>query len=249
MAQRGGCLHALSPPALSAPSPPPKASPGQFDRALPARPLRRRAPRPHQQRRTRPQHIREALRVLARPQSKRSSTAGAIRPPLSRRSTPQPHTFLFLGRGIHYAIAREGALKAEGSLLRPRRGLPHRRAEARPQRARQRPLCHLVVLATVDQLARAASVLALREDSAAPARHEDPRRARHRRRQRAAMRKFASLVRDCVPVDPCRRVPAADFAEVVPLQLFAYFMALARGVDVDRPRNFSKAVVEQGAAN
>jgi glucosamine 6-phosphate synthetase-like amidotransferase/phosphosugar isomerase protein len=28
------------------------------------------------------------------------------------------------------------------------------------------------------------------------------------------------------------------------LQLFAYFMALARGVDVDKPRNLNKAVIE-----
>ena len=32
--------------------------------------------------------------------------------------------------------------------------------------------------------------------------------------------------------------------EVIPLQLFAYFMALEHGVDVDRPRNLSKAVIE-----
>ena len=32
--------------------------------------------------------------------------------------------------------------------------------------------------------------------------------------------------------------------EVVPLQLFAYYMALEHGVDVDKPRNLSKAVVE-----
>ena len=30
--------------------------------------------------------------------------------------------------------------------------------------------------------------------------------------------------------------------EVVPLQLFAYFMSLQRGLDVDRPRNLVKAV-------
>jgi len=34
---------------------------------------------------------------------------------------------------------------------------------------------------------------------------------------------------------------------VVPLQLFSYFMALAHGVNVDRPRNLSKAVVESAA--
>jgi glucosamine 6-phosphate synthetase-like amidotransferase/phosphosugar isomerase protein len=35
--------------------------------------------------------------------------------------------------------------------------------------------------------------------------------------------------------------------EVVPLQLFSYFMALEHGVDVDRPRNLSKAVVEKAS--
>jgi glucosamine--fructose-6-phosphate aminotransferase (isomerizing) len=33
--------------------------------------------------------------------------------------------------------------------------------------------------------------------------------------------------------------------EVVPLQLFAYYLAVEHGVDVDRPRNLSKAVVEK----
>ena len=30
--------------------------------------------------------------------------------------------------------------------------------------------------------------------------------------------------------------------EVIPLQLFAYFMSLQKGLDVDRPRNLVKAV-------
>lgn len=31
--------------------------------------------------------------------------------------------------------------------------------------------------------------------------------------------------------------------EVIPLQLLAYFIAVRNGVDVDRPRNLSKAVL------
>ena len=55
------------------------------------------------------------------------------------------------------------------------------------------------------------------------------------------------LVTDCV------RVPEASeyllpILEVVPLQLFAYFMALAHGVDVDRPRNLKNAVVDEAPA-
>jgi glucosamine--fructose-6-phosphate aminotransferase (isomerizing) len=50
--------------------------------------------------------------------------------------------------------------------------------------------------------------------------------------------------------DDCIFIPQASeyllpILEVVPLQLFAYFMALEHGVDVDRPRNLSKAVVEK----
>jgi glucosamine--fructose-6-phosphate aminotransferase (isomerizing) len=54
----------------------------------------------------------------------------------------------------------------------------------------------------------------------------------------------AELVTDCVEVQPATEY-LLPIAEVVPLQLFAYFMALERGVDVDRPRNLSKAVVEE----
>ena len=54
----------------------------------------------------------------------------------------------------------------------------------------------------------------------------------------------AELVSDCVQVQPATEY-LLPIAEVVPLQLFAYFMALERGVDVDRPRNLSKAVVEK----
>jgi glutamine---fructose-6-phosphate transaminase (isomerizing) len=31
---------------------------------------------------------------------------------------------------------------------------------------------------------------------------------------------------------------------VIPLELFSYFMAMERGVDVDRRRNLSKSVIE-----
>jgi glucosamine--fructose-6-phosphate aminotransferase (isomerizing) len=57
----------------------------------------------------------------------------------------------------------------------------------------------------------------------------------------------ASLVGDCVFVQPAPEY-LLPIPEVIPLQLFAYFMALERGVDVDRPRNLSKAVVEQAAS-
>jgi glucosamine--fructose-6-phosphate aminotransferase (isomerizing) len=54
---------------------------------------------------------------------------------------------------------------------------------------------------------------------------------------------IAALASDCVRVPPASEY-LLPIIEVVPLQLFSYFMALEHGVDVDRPRNLSKAVVE-----
>jgi glucosamine--fructose-6-phosphate aminotransferase (isomerizing) len=50
--------------------------------------------------------------------------------------------------------------------------------------------------------------------------------------------------------DFCLSVPVSNdllstILEVVPLQLLAYTLAISRGIDVDRPRNLVKAVVEE----
>jgi glucosamine--fructose-6-phosphate aminotransferase (isomerizing) len=56
-------------------------------------------------------------------------------------------------------------------------------------------------------------------------------------------KKVESLATDTVFVDAANEY-LLPIAEVIPLQMFAYFMALEHGVDVDSPRNLSKAVVE-----
>jgi glutamine---fructose-6-phosphate transaminase (isomerizing) len=56
-------------------------------------------------------------------------------------------------------------------------------------------------------------------------------------------RDVPALVSDSVEVQPESEY-LLPIAEIVPLQLFAYFMAVERGIDVDRPRNLSKAVLE-----
>jgi glucosamine--fructose-6-phosphate aminotransferase (isomerizing) len=55
---------------------------------------------------------------------------------------------------------------------------------------------------------------------------------------------IGGLVSDVVRVEAASEY-LLPILEVVPLQLFAYYMALEHGVDVDRPRNLSKAVVEK----
>ncbi len=150
-------------------------------------------------------------------------------------------TFLYLGRGIHYAIAREGALKLKEASYVAAEGYPAGELKHGPN-ALVSESVPVVVLATVDRklaasIRRYEKTLQLLADM---------------KEQGAKVIALANKSDSGVPalVTDCVRVPETSeyllpILEVVPLQLFAYFMALERGVDVDRPRNLSKAVVEK----
>ena len=151
------------------------------------------------------------------------------------------NTFLFLGRGIHYAIAREGAVKLKEASYVHAEGYPVGELKHGPN-ALVSDTVPLVVIATVDRtlpdsVMRYEKTLQLLADMKAQgarviaiANHGDSQ--------------VADLVSDCVEVQPASEY-LLPIAEVVPLQLFAYYMAIEHGVDVDRPRNLSKAVVEK----
>jgi glucosamine--fructose-6-phosphate aminotransferase (isomerizing) len=150
-------------------------------------------------------------------------------------------TFLFLGRGIHYAIAREGALKLKEASYVHAEGYPVGELKHGPN-ALVSDSTPLVVIATVDRtlpdsIMRYERTLQLLADMKAQG-----------ARVIAIANQGDSQVRDLV-TDSIEVHPASEYllpiAEVVPLQMFAYFMALEHGVDVDRPRNLSKAVVEK----
>ena len=151
------------------------------------------------------------------------------------------NTFLFLGRGIHYAIAREGALKLKEASYVHAEGYPAGELKHGPN-ALVSDRVPLVVLATVDR-ALEASVVRY-EKTLQLLREMKTQGAKVIALANAGDRDVAELVTDCVPVQPASEY-LLPIAEVVPLQLFAYFMAIERGVDVDRPRNLSKAVVER----
>jgi glutamine---fructose-6-phosphate transaminase (isomerizing) len=153
------------------------------------------------------------------------------------------NTFLYLGRGIHYAIAREGALKLKEASYVHAEGYPTGELKHGPN-ALVSETVPLVVLATVDRtldssVLRYEKTLQLLRDMQAQG-------ARVIAIANSGDDQVASLVSDCVFVEPASEY-LLPIAEVVPLQLFSYFMALAHGVDVDRPRNLSKAVVETQA--
>jgi glucosamine--fructose-6-phosphate aminotransferase (isomerizing) len=148
--------------------------------------------------------------------------------------------FLFLGRGIHYAIAREGALKMKEASYVPAEGYPAGELKHGPNALVSDQL-PLVVMATVDR-ALEGSVLRY-ETTLHLLRDMKAQGARVIAIANAGDKKVARLVSDCIEVHPATEY-LLPISEVVPLQLFAYFMALEHGVDVDRPRNLSKAVVE-----
>jgi glucosamine--fructose-6-phosphate aminotransferase (isomerizing) len=53
-----------------------------------------------------------------------------------------------------------------------------------------------------------------------------------------------ALVSNCISIQPAAE-SLLPISEVIPLQLFAYFMAVNHGVDVDSPRNLTKAVTTE----
>jgi glucosamine--fructose-6-phosphate aminotransferase (isomerizing) len=150
------------------------------------------------------------------------------------------NTFLYLGRGIHYAIAREGALKLKEASYVHAEGYPTGELKHGPN-ALVSDTVPLVVLATVDH-ALDGSVLRY-EKTLQLLRDMQAQGARVIAIANAGDQQLAALVSDCIYIEPAPEY-LLPIAEVIPLQLFSYFMALAHGVNVDRPRNLSKAVVE-----
>ena len=147
--------------------------------------------------------------------------------------------FLYLGRGVHYAIAREGALKLKEISYAHAEGYPVGELKHGPNALVDENL-PVVVLATCDR--------------------NDPDSVLRYRRTLEVMKEVKSrrglLVTVATEGDEQVReiadqvffVPAAPelllpIIEVIPLQLFAYHVAVLRGYDVDHPRNLVKAVV------
>ena len=150
-------------------------------------------------------------------------------------------TFLYLGRGVHYAIAREGALKLKESSYLHAEGYPSGELKHGPN-ALVSPQVPLVVLATVDK-----------DDPESMLRYEKTVSLLYDMREQGARvlalanaddATIPALASHTIPIDPATE-SLLPISEVVPLQLFAYFMALSHGVDVDRPRNLTKAVTTE----
>lgn len=149
--------------------------------------------------------------------------------------------FLYLGRGLHYAIAREGALKLKESAYLHAEGYPSGELKHGPNAlvAEGTPL---VMIATVD-----------RADADSVQRYEKVLQLMHDMREQGANvlaiantgdQAVGALASQTVYVEECRESLLA-ICEVIPLQLLSYWMAINNGIDVDHPRNLTKAVLAE----
>jgi glucosamine--fructose-6-phosphate aminotransferase (isomerizing) len=153
----------------------------------------------------------------------------------------QAEKFLYLGRGVHYAIAREGALKLKEISYAHAEGYPVGELKHGPNALVDENL-PVVVLATCDRN-DPDSVLRYRRTL------DVMKEVRSRRGQLVTLategdQEVASIADEVfyVPAVPELLLP---ILEVIPLQLFAYYVAVKKGYDVDHPRNLVKAVVTE----
>lgn len=149
--------------------------------------------------------------------------------------------FLFLGRAIHYPVAMDGALKLKEVSYVHAEGYPAGEAKHGPTALIDEDL-PVVMLATCDP-----------KDPGSVQRYEKSvADVRGFKKQSAKVIAIASEGDTLVPsiADHTLFVPQAPellapILEMIPLQMFAYYVAVGRGLDVDRPRNLSKSVMSE----
>ncbi|HVB56120.1 MAG TPA: glutamine--fructose-6-phosphate transaminase (isomerizing) [Candidatus Acidoferrales bacterium] len=149
------------------------------------------------------------------------------------------HTdFLYLGRGIHYPIALEGALKLKEISYIHAEGYPAGEMKHGPNALIDENL-PVVLIATRDE-----------SDPASMLRYEKTISNLQEVKARdgiviAVVTEGDRMARETA--NHVIEIPAAPdliapILEIVPLQLLAYHIAVRRGCDVDQPRNLAKSV-------
>jgi glucosamine--fructose-6-phosphate aminotransferase (isomerizing) len=146
--------------------------------------------------------------------------------------------FLYLGRGIHYPIALEGALKLKEISYIHAEGYPAGEMKHGPNALIDENL-PVVVLATHDK-----------NDPDSVTRYEKSVSNIQEVRARDGIVISVVTTGDHLAREASNHVieipPAPELLspllEIVPLQLLAYHIAVRRGCDVDQPRNLAKSV-------
>jgi glucosamine--fructose-6-phosphate aminotransferase (isomerizing) len=171
-----------------------------------------------------------ALRALPAAAARALASAAASTPDLARRYV-NSRGFMFVGRGATYPAALEGALKlkeisyvhAEGYAAGELKHGPISLLDAE---------CPLVAVAT------RSSVYDKLISNVMEGRARDARVIAVATEGDDAIEHYA----DDVCWVPDTHETLSPVLAVIPLQLFAYHIAVARGTDVDQPRNLAKSV-------
>ena len=146
--------------------------------------------------------------------------------------------FLYLGRGIHYPIALEGALKLKEISYIHAEGYPAGEMKHGPNALIDETL-PVVCIATQDP-ADASSVLKY-EKTLSNIQEVTARSGRVIAIAVEGDTHIEQLVEHTIHI-PAAPELLLPLLEVVPLQLLAYHIAVRRGCDVDQPRNLAKSV-------
>ena len=175
----------------------------------------------------------DALVQLPKKMEEALKASGAVEEIVSRYFNRSD--FLYLGRGINYPIALEGALKlkeisyihAEGYPAGEMKHGPIALIDSEMPVVSIAPNDHVFekMLGNIQEVkARGGSVIAIATEG-----HD-------------TLRSILDPARDAII--PLPRIPEmlSPIAMVLPLQLLAYHIAVRRGCDVDQPRNLAKSV-------
>jgi len=146
--------------------------------------------------------------------------------------------FLFLGRGVHFPIALEGALKLKEISYIHAEGYPAGEMKHGPNALIDENL-PVVVLATCDPTSEESRTIYEKTLS-----NIQEVKAREGKVVAVVSQgdEHVHKVADHVIEIPASSDLLSPILEIVPLQLLAYHIAVRRGCDVDQPRNLAKSV-------
>jgi glucosamine--fructose-6-phosphate aminotransferase (isomerizing) len=146
--------------------------------------------------------------------------------------------FLYLGRGIHFPISLEGALKLKEISYIHAEGYPAGEMKHGPNALIDETL-PVVVLATRDESDPASKLRY--EKTLSNIQEVTARSGRVIAIATEGDTTIGGLVEHVIVIPPAPEL-LVPLVEIVPLQLLAYYIAVRRGCDVDQPRNLAKSV-------
>ncbi|MGH9459952.1 MAG: isomerizing glutamine--fructose-6-phosphate transaminase, partial [Vicinamibacteria bacterium] len=143
--------------------------------------------------------------------------------------------FLYLGRGLLYPIALEGALKLKE--------LSYIHAEGYPAgEMKHGPIALIDERMPVVALAPSDSLFDKMANNIQEAKARGARIIAFGTEGEKRLEKILNPESDRLILLPSHPAPISPLVTVAPLQLLAYYIAVARGCDVDQPRNLAKSV-------